>query len=113
MGKPTVAELNKDFQDLYNQLNDGYWSATSIDAKDRIRGISEIVYDILIDINRADLTSRTPEYVELEKAVEYVNKRLDKLKEEIDSIIKKLKLAGQIVNGIDKALDTAAKFFVA
>ncbi len=52
-------------------------------TKDSIRGISEVVSDILTEINRADLSSRTEEYVALEKSIKDVNKSLDKLKKEV------------------------------
>ncbi len=112
MSNPTDSELRDAYQDLYNQLDEAYWASTTIEAKDSIRGISEVVSDILTEINRADLSSRTEEYVALEKSIKDVNKSIDKLKKEIDKIIKKVKLAGQILNAIDKALDTAGKFFV-
>ncbi|GJQ60440.1 MAG: hypothetical protein D8M57_16065 [Candidatus Scalindua sp. AMX11] len=112
MSKPTDSDLRAAYQDLYDHLDDAYWAATTIEAKDKIRGISEVVSDLLTDMNQADLSLRTEQYLSLKKSIKGVNKNLDKLKKEIDDIIKKVKLARQILNVIDKALDTAAKFFV-
>ncbi len=109
--KPTAQQLQAEYQELYNTLNESYWVATTIEAKDRIHGVAEMVFDILTDLNRADLSSRTQEFARIEQAVTEVNERLDDLKKEIDKFIHAVKMATRVTQAIDKALATASKFF--
>lgn len=109
--KPTIQQVQSGYQELYNTLNKAYWVATTIEAKDKIHGMAEVVFDVLTDLNRADLTSRTDEYVEITKKVTQVNTKLDDLKKEIDKYIEAVELAVRVTKAIDKALDTAAEYF--
>lgn len=104
-----IAKMRTPLQELYDLLDEAYWAATSIEAKDRFRGISEVISDILTDFNRADISARTKEYLALKKEIVNVNKKLKKLKKEIDDLIKKVKLAGKVAKAIDKVINIAAK----
>ena len=110
--KPTLQELQSALQNLYILLNQAYWVATTIDAKDKIHGLAEALFEILTDLNKADMSSRTPEYIAIEKQVKTVNDKLDKLKAEIDEIIHVVQTAVQVANAIDKLISIAAKFFI-
>jgi hypothetical protein len=109
--RPTVEELHSALQELYVSLNQGYWVATTIEAKDKIHGLAEALFDILTDLNKADMSSGTSEYVAIQKQVKIVNAKLKKLKSDIDEIIHLVQTAVQITQMIDKTISIAARFF--
>src|SRR5712692_7456307 len=110
--KPSQQDVHDAFGILYEQLSQAYWVATRIEDKDRIRGIADAVFEILTELNRADIQTRTGEFVALTRAVDDAEKRLVKLKEDIDQIIHRVKVATDLTNAVDKALAQSAKFFV-
>ena len=87
--------------------------ATRIEDKDRIRCIADAVFEILTELNRADIQTRTGEFAALTRAVDDAKKRLVKLKEDIDQIMHRVKVATDLTNAVDKALAQSAKFFAA
>lgn len=104
----TEAALNA-YERLYGLLSDAYWKASTIEGKDRIRGLADAIYDILTRVNAAEIGSRTAEFKSLANEVSAVNARLDALKTEIDQIIAVVKLATDIANAADQAISRAAK----
>ncbi len=54
---------------------------------------------------------RTSEYVAIQKHVEIVNAKLDKLKSDIDEIIHVMQTAVQITKAIDEVISIASRFF--
>lgn len=108
----TQQEVHDIFGVLYKELDEAYWSATTIVDKDRIRGVQEIVFDILTELNRAHIKSNTEKFKELISKVNSANQRLNKLKEDIDKIIQRVEIAIRVVNAIDKVLTQASKYFV-
>jgi hypothetical protein len=57
------------------------------------------------------MSSRTSEYVAIQKQVEIVNAKLGKLKSDIDEIIHLVQTAVQITKAIDEAISIASRFF--
>lgn len=110
--RPSVQEVHAKFQELYNALGEAYWRASTIEAKDRILGLQEVVFDILTELNRADLSSRTPAYVALKEKVDDANERLKRLNGEIDRIIYAIEVARRVVTAIDQVVDIAGRFFI-
>jgi hypothetical protein len=108
----TVEELHSVFQSLYEQLTGAYWVATTIEGKDRIRGAADAIFDVLTELNREHLKQGTPRYREIKAEIVQINARLKGLKDEIDEIIHKVKVATDIAKGIDKAIEIAAKVFL-
>src|SRR2546422_10705439 len=98
---PTRQDLHDAVQNLYNLLDQAYWAASTIESKDRIRGIEDVLFDILTQLNRADIESRTQDYAALAKLVDASNRRLEKLKEDIDQIIHVVKVATDTASAID------------
>lgn len=99
------------FEYLYNQLSAGYWAATTIEAKDRIRGLSDAIFEILTALNRSDIETRDADFKELTETVKRIAPRLEKLEKEIDQIIHAVKIAENVAQAVDKAIDLAAKYF--
>lgn len=116
MPKTTVEAVSRQevydaFQQLYQQLSEGYWASTTIDAKDRIRGLADAVSEILTEINRDDIESRTNDFKALTETVKGINPRLDTLGKEIDQLIHAVKTGQNVAKAIDKAISLAVKYF--
>jgi len=109
--QPSQQEIHDAFGFLYQQLSNAYWVASTIEDKDRIHGISDSVFDILTQLNREDIQSRTDDFKALAKSVADAGTRLDSLKADIDQIIHVVKVASDVTAAIDKALGMAAKYF--
>lgn len=110
--KPTSQELHAEYQELYNLVRQSFWEAKTIEDKDKLLKLKEQISDILTELNRAGLKSRTPEFAALNRSTNTINANLDTLKKEIDTIVHDVKLASQIVSKIDKVMGLAAKFFM-
>ena len=104
-------DLHDSFGELYQSLTNAYWVASTIVDKDRIRGAADQVFDILTDLNRADLKSRTEDFAELKGQVAIATKKLTALQADIDSIIHNVGVATQVVGAIAKALTASTTFF--
>ena len=107
----TQQEIRDIFGALHKDLTDAYWSATTIEDKDRISGVQGTVFDILTELNKAHIKSNTEKFKELISTVNNLNKRLDTLKKEIDKIIQNIEVATRVAKAIDKVLTQAAKYF--
>ena len=99
-------------QDLYETLDKAFWVASTIEAKDMIRGLSEAVFDALTDLNRLDISSRTTDYQPIKTSITRINAKLDTLKSQIDQLVHEMQIAAQVAAAIDTAVSAAAKFFV-
>ena len=104
-------EMCDALQELYDELDAGYWEATTKKDKDRLRKIGTEVFDVLTELNREDIESRDEEYCALREKVNEVIPRIDKLGKEIDKVIKSVKVARNVAKAMDKALKLAAKYF--
>jgi hypothetical protein len=98
-------------QQLYDTLNQAYWVATTIDAKDAINGAAQAVSDILTTLNQGALDSNTAQYTTLKSTVTAVNNKLITIKSQVNNWIHAISVAGQVAGAIDQALNLAAKVF--
>ncbi len=105
-----IGELRDAFSELHEALTAAYWAAGTMPDKDRIHGVQELVYDLLTDLNRADIASRTDELEALIEEIDDATDRLEALKEDIDDIIRAIKTVSEVVAAIEKALKLAARF---
>jgi len=112
MAELSQREVHDAYQELYNAITDAYWAASTIQDKDRLMGLSEAVYNILTKLNADGIRSRSVEYADVREGVNEVNGRLSKLADDIATIVHRVNVAAQVTNGISKALDFSAKFFV-
>jgi ABC-type transporter Mla subunit MlaD len=99
------------YQDLYNALTDGYWAASTIENKDKIHGLMDIVFDILTELNRDTLEADSQEFKDIAAHLKSANDQLNNLKAQIDKLIAAVKIATKVAAGIDKAVSLAAKYF--
>ena len=90
--------------ECYNALNDAYWAASTIDAKDIILGCMRHVSDLRDIMLLQDLTKRNTAFKEAEEQIAVGNKRLEKLKEDIDNLINKIDAITKVVTTIGKIL---------
>src|SRR3954470_24141703 len=109
MPAPSQQEVHDAYQELYNALTDAYWAASTIEDKDRLKGLSEAVYEVLTKLNAAGLRSRSNEYADVRESVGTVNGRLNQLADDIGRIVHRVNVAAQVGGGISKALDLGAK----
>ncbi|HEX3720946.1 MAG TPA: hypothetical protein VH595_23590 [Verrucomicrobiae bacterium] len=116
---PTSAPLDpqalKDYIDgleqLHDLLDDAYWAATTIDAKDAFNGLSQAIFDILTTLEAGEIESATPQYVALKADVDAVNTKLDSVQVQVNGWIHKIALANQVVGAMAQGIALAAKVF--
>jgi hypothetical protein len=108
---PSQEQVRDAYEAVDEQLGQAYWAASTVETKDRIYGIEEIVYDVLMQLYREQLESGTAAYTHVQRQVETVNEKLDQLKQEIDSIIHAVSVAADVAAAIDKAVSLGAKYF--
>lgn len=98
-------------QSLYNVLNQAYWYASTIDAKDAINGLAQAVSDVLTTLNQGALDSNSAQYTSLNTTVKAINDKLQTVQTEINDWVHAISIATQVTNAIDQAVSTAAKVF--
>jgi hypothetical protein len=97
------------YQKLFEALGDAYWAASDLNAKDQIQGARDAVHQILTGITQAQLDQDTSELIKLGPTVEKTNIALEKLRDDINTIVKKIQVAAEIENAIAKVLSLAGK----
>jgi DNA repair ATPase RecN len=98
-------------EQLHDLLDEAYWVATTIEAKDAINGLSQAVFDILTTLHEQAIQANTPQYTALKATVDAVNAKLQTVQGQINDWIHKIDVAGQVVAGIAQAVALAAKVF--
>jgi|ERR1700677_1121637 hypothetical protein len=98
-------------EQLHDLLDDGFWAATTIEAKDAINELSQAVFEILTTLEQQTIESATPEYVALKGTVDAVNAKLQIVQGQINAWIHKIELANQVAEAIAQAVALAAKVF--
>jgi len=101
--------LHDAMQEFYDSLSQAYWAANTMQDKDYIRGLADVAFDILTDLNRQAIVARTPEFDQLAGAVKGIMPGLEKAKEEIDQVIQAVKVVAAVAKAIDKVVAAAAK----
>ncbi len=109
--QPQQSDVYSAFKSLYDSLNDAYWAASTVEAKDRISGERDEVYEVMMDLVAEDIKSRTGDFQALSQKVTEVNKRLEALSKDIDSLVARVSAANAVVSGITQVLSLARAFF--
>lgn len=112
MAMPTpneITELQKAFYALYNSLNDAYWAASTVEAKDQIHGAKDLVESVLDIIDRADLEADNAAMANLRESLKSSMKDLGDLQKQLDAIVHNVAVATTALQAIDKALTIAGK----
>jgi hypothetical protein len=107
--QPAKQDLINAYSDLLGDLNDAYWAASSLDVKDQLYGIIEVVTSLVTQLVATDLASRDAAYAALVAQVSSTNKKLDALQQQINSMISRINTATTIVSDVAKVLAVAAK----
>lgn len=104
-------QLNDAYSKLLDDLNDAFWAANTLEAKDQIKGFSEIVTDVITTLDATDLSTRDAQFAAAQTQVTSVNKQLQTLQQQINGIISKINTATAIVSDVTQAISLAAKVF--
>ena len=94
---------------LYDVLGRAYWEASDINAKDTIQGVRDAIYDILTDLNIAQLQANTAVFLALIPKVRQTNVALDKIKDDITSITRNITTASSVIISITKMMTIVGK----
>jgi hypothetical protein len=105
----TLQDIHDAYGELHAALKNAYWAASTIEDKDRIRGLEDVVFDVLTVLNQQDIQSRTEQYRALQSTIKFVNSKLQRLSEDIDHIIHKVDVASSITNAVAKVASIAAQ----
>jgi len=97
------------YKALYDTLGRAYWEASDINAKDTIQGVRDAIYDILTDLNIAQLKANTALYLEVMPKIRHTNAALGKIKDDIGSITKNINTAATVMASITKVLTIIGK----
>ena len=92
------------YKTLYDTLGRAYWEASDINAKDTIQGARDAIYDILTDLNRAQLEANTALYLAVMPKIRQTNAALEKIKEQIGQITKNINTASSVVAAVAKVI---------
>src|SRR5215469_3716093 len=97
------------YRALYDTLGRAYWEASDINAKDTIQGARDAIYDILTDLNIAQLQANTALFLALIPKVRQTNVALGKIKDDIGSITKNINTASSVIASIAKIVSIVGK----
>ena len=106
-----IDDYRNALSDLHDQLNQAYWYASTIEAKDALNGLSQAVADILTEVNVEALDENTDKYKPLKEKIDAVNKKLKSVKAQIDGWVHAISIATEVVKIIDQALAQCAKLY--
>jgi ribonuclease D len=90
------------FQAVYDSLGRAYWDASTIDAKDLIQGARESIYEIITELDEAQLEANTAALLALQPKIEATNAALQKIKAAINEITKNIGTAATVISAIGK-----------
>ena len=116
MGPNPVAQnpaqdLDQAYTDLLDALNDGFWAASTIEAKDKIKGVMDAVTDAIQDLDSADLTARNQQFTVLGTQLKTVNTQLQALQTQISNLVSRINTATSIISGITKVVTLVGQIF--
>jgi hypothetical protein len=114
MGSPATApdlgDVYDAYQDLYVGLTAAYWAAATVQDKDRIHGVMDLVFDALTGLNQTSIQANSPEFLEVQGQLKTANTQITALKTDIAKLVASVKVATQVASAADKAIALAAKF---
>ena len=96
------------YQALYNALGRAYWDASDINSKDTIQGVREAVYNIITNLNEAQLEANTAKFLAIVPTIKNANDALKKIQADINNITKNINTAGIVVAAISKVLSVTS-----
>ncbi|MCU1225766.1 MAG: hypothetical protein JWQ42_3859 [Edaphobacter sp.] len=98
------------YQALYDSLGRAYWDASDIGSKDLVQGAREAIYDIITELDEAQLDANTAALLALKPKIKDANEVLEKIQAGINGITRNINTASRVISGINKVLAIAAAF---
>lgn len=95
------------YQALFDALGEAYWAASDVASKDQIQSARDASFRILTAIHQAKLEANTSELSALAGYVSMANLALNKLKTDINQIVKRIEVAADVEAAIGKVLSLA------
>jgi hypothetical protein len=89
---------------LYDALDKAYWAASTVEAKDRIYGLSSIVIDAYNDMAAQNLAADTSQYQGASDALKCITDKLSDLKNDIATLVHAIGIANDVVSAINSVL---------
>lgn len=108
--RPSATVMRDAFQALYESLRDAYWAAPTMETKDRISGIMDVVFDIVSGLNRQIVAENTKALRALKGQISHALKHIKQLKDEIDRAIQAVRVATLVAKNIQTVTELAAGF---
>ena len=90
--------------ELHGALREAYKAANTLEHKDRIFAVMEVVSDEINALVSMSLQQKNKEYTAVTAQMKEVSGKLQKLKEDIDDMIKYIGVATNVINGIGRIL---------
>lgn len=90
--------------ECFNALDDAFWAASSMETKDRIVGCMRHVAEMRDVMMLQDMDARSTAFAKAAERIAAGNKRLEKLKEDIDDLINKVDAITNVIGTIGKVL---------
>lgn len=109
VSKDDLKALQKAFDKLYTSLNDAYWAASTMEAKDQIHGAKDLVSQVLDQLVHAHLQSNNAAMEGLTESLNSSIKDLKDLQGQVDQIVHSVSVADSALQAIDDALTVAGK----
>lgn len=107
-GQPTPDQILKTLSDLEDYLRDAYKAANTMDVKDQIFSVMEVVGDGIDAISDAALRSTADKYQAFSVWAQQYNAGLQKFGDQIDKYINYIKTAGQVAEALGQVAKYAA-----
>jgi len=97
-------------QELHNSLYAAYRQSKSNEVRDQLDDRLDIVRDLITELNRADIASRTLSLKAAADSMAGGLKHLDELKKRIQTIVDDIGIAAQVLGDVDKVLSEAKDY---
>jgi hypothetical protein len=108
--KPTPDQILKLLSDLDDSLRDAYKAANTMEAKDKIFSVMEVVGDAIDAVSDTALKSADDQYAAFSAWAKQYDDGLMQFADNIDKYIAYIKTAGQVVDALTQVAKFAAMF---
>ena len=107
----SIQSVHDALQELHNSLYAEYRKSKSDEVREQLDARLDVVRDLLTELNRAEIASRT---IALKAAADSMAeglKKLDELKRRVQSIADDIGIAAQVLEDVDKVLSGVKDYF--
>jgi hypothetical protein len=92
------------YQAVYDALGKAYWESSDLNMKDQIQGARDAVYNIITQIDEAELEANTNNFIGIMPEIKAANLALKAIQSEIGQITRNIQTAGTVIAVISKVL---------